>query len=45
MPPARGELREQVLFRDALRADPALRDAYAAAKERIVAEARDGRPG
>ena len=45
MPPARGELREQVLFRDALRADPALRDAYAAAKERIVAEAREGDPG
>ena len=45
MPPARGELREQVRFRDALRADPALRDAYAAAKERIVAEARQGDPG
>ena len=45
MPPARGELREQVRFRDALRADPALRNAYAAAKERIVAEARAGDPG
>ena len=45
MPPARGELREQVEFRDALRADPALRDAYAAAKERIVAETRAGDPG
>ncbi len=45
MPPARGELREQVQFRDALRADSTLRDAYAAAKERIVAEAREGDPG
>ncbi len=45
MPPARGELREQVLFRDALRADPTLRDAYAATKERIVAGTSEGDPG
>lgn len=45
MPPARGELREQVRFRDALRADPALRAAYAVAKERIVAEGRESDPG
>jgi 5-(carboxyamino)imidazole ribonucleotide synthase len=42
MPPARGELRELVAFRDALRADPGLRDAYAANKAAIVAEAPDG---
>ncbi len=36
MPPGRGELAEQLGFRDALRADPALRDAYAAEKRRIV---------
>jgi GrpB-like predicted nucleotidyltransferase (UPF0157 family) len=36
MPPARGELAEQRAFRDALRADGSLRDAYAAAKARIV---------
>ena len=34
MPPARDELAELVAFRDALRADPALRDGYAAAKRR-----------
>ena len=42
MPPARGELRELIAFRDALRADPALRDAYAAAKRQIVEAAPDG---
>jgi 5-(carboxyamino)imidazole ribonucleotide synthase len=42
MPPARDELPELVAFRDALRADPALRAAYAAEKERIVAAAPDG---
>jgi 5-(carboxyamino)imidazole ribonucleotide synthase len=42
MPPARHELAEQTGFRDALRADPSLRDAYAAAKARIVEEAPDG---
>ena len=42
IPPARGELRELVAFRDALRADPALRDAYAAEKRRIVDAAPDG---
>jgi 5-(carboxyamino)imidazole ribonucleotide synthase len=42
VPPARGELRELVAFRNALRADPALRDAYAAAKQEIVAAAPDG---
>ncbi len=36
MPPGRGELAELLGFRDALRADPALRDAYAAEKRRIV---------
>ncbi len=42
IPPARGELRELVAFREALRADDGLREAYAAAKERIVAAAPDG---
>ncbi len=42
IPPARGELRELVAFRDALRTDDGLCDAYAAAKERIVAGAPDG---
>ena len=42
VPPARDELRELVAFRDALRADPSLRDAYAAAKERIVSSTPDG---
>ncbi|MEO5965785.1 MAG: 5-(carboxyamino)imidazole ribonucleotide synthase [Candidatus Limnocylindrales bacterium] len=42
MPPARGELRELVTFRDALRADSALRDAYAEAKARIVEAAPEG---
>ncbi|HEU0245079.1 MAG TPA: 5-(carboxyamino)imidazole ribonucleotide synthase [Candidatus Limnocylindrales bacterium] len=42
MPRARGELAELVAFRDALRADPALRDAYAEAKRRIVEDAPDG---
>jgi len=36
MPAGRGELAEQLGFRDALRADAALRDAYAAEKQRIV---------
>ncbi len=36
MPPARRELAEQLAFRDALRADVALRGAYAEAKRRIV---------
>jgi 5-(carboxyamino)imidazole ribonucleotide synthase len=36
MPPARDELRELLGFRDALRADAALRDAYADAKRAIV---------
>ena len=43
MPPARGELAELLAFREALRADVTLRDAYAAAKRRIVDEAPDGR--
>ncbi len=42
MPPARRELVEQLGFRDALRADPALRDAYAEAKLRIVTAAPEG---
>ncbi len=42
MPPARRELAELVAFRDALRADSALRDAYAEAKRRIVDAAPDG---
>ncbi len=42
MPPARGEMAELRAFRDALRADPALRDAYAEAKRRIVDAAPDG---
>ncbi len=42
MPPARHELAELRGFRDALRADAALRDAYAAEKQRIVDEAPDG---
>jgi 5-(carboxyamino)imidazole ribonucleotide synthase len=42
MPPARHELAEQRGFRDALRADARLRDAYAATKARIVDEAPDG---
>ncbi len=42
VPPARGELSELVAFRDALRADPDLRAAYAAAKGEIVAAAPDG---
>jgi 5-(carboxyamino)imidazole ribonucleotide synthase len=42
MPPARRELPELIAFRDALRADPALRDAYAEAKRRIVDAAPDG---
>ncbi|HYO44000.1 MAG TPA: 5-(carboxyamino)imidazole ribonucleotide synthase [Candidatus Limnocylindrales bacterium] len=42
LPPARGELRELVAFRDALRADPILRDAYAAAKQAIIAAAPGG---
>jgi 5-(carboxyamino)imidazole ribonucleotide synthase len=42
IPPARGELRELIGFRDALRADPALRDAYAERKRLIVEAAPDG---
>ena len=42
MPPARRELPELLGFRDALRADHALRDAYAEAKRRIVEDAPDG---
>jgi 5-(carboxyamino)imidazole ribonucleotide synthase len=42
VPPARHELRELVAFRDALRADPALLDAYAEQKRRIVEAAPDG---
>lgn len=42
IPPARGELAELLGFRDALRADAGLRDAYVAAKHRIVADAPDG---
>ena len=42
IPPARGELRELIAFRDALRADPSLRDGYAEAKRRIVEAAPDG---
>ncbi len=42
IPPSRNEIRELVGFRDALRADPALRDAYAAEKRRIVEAAPDG---
>jgi len=44
MPPARGELAEQLAFRDALRADAALRDGYAEAKRRIVESAPEGEP-
>ncbi len=39
MPPGRGELAEMLGFRDALRADERLRDAYAAEKQRIVGAA------
>jgi 5-(carboxyamino)imidazole ribonucleotide synthase len=42
MPPARGELAEQRAFRDALRADGSLRDAYAANKRAIVDVAPGG---
>ena len=42
VPPARDELREMLEFRDALRADPSLRDAYAAVKRDIVDGAPDG---
>ncbi len=38
-PRGRGELAELLGFRDALRSDPALRDAYAAEKQRLVARA------
>ena len=44
MPPARHELAELCGFRDALRADAALQAAYAAEKQRIVADAPDGDP-
>ncbi len=42
MPPARRELAELIAFRDALRADPALRDGYAASKREFVEAAPDG---
>jgi 5-(carboxyamino)imidazole ribonucleotide synthase len=42
IPPARGELLELCGFRDALRADRALRAAYAEQKRLIVEAARDG---
>jgi 5-(carboxyamino)imidazole ribonucleotide synthase len=42
MPPARRELPELLGFRDALRSDPALRDAYAESKRRIVDDAPGG---
>lgn len=42
IPTARGELRELVAFRDALRGDAALRAAYAEAKRAIVAANPDG---
>jgi 5-(carboxyamino)imidazole ribonucleotide synthase len=42
MPPARHELAEQLAFRDALRADPALRDGYAQSKREFVEAAPDG---
>jgi 5-(carboxyamino)imidazole ribonucleotide synthase len=45
VPPARGELAELRAFRDALRADPALRDAYALAKRDIVDDAPDAPDG
>jgi 5-(carboxyamino)imidazole ribonucleotide synthase len=44
IPPARGELAEQVGFRDALRADARLRDGYTAAKQRAIDAAADGEP-
>ena len=42
MPEGRGELAEQLGFRDALRADVKLRDAYAAEKQRIVEQVAAG---
>jgi len=42
VPPARGELAELRAFRDALRADESLRDAYAAEKRRLVDEGPAG---
>ena len=42
MPPARHELTELLAFRDALRADPALRDGYARSKQEFVEAAPDG---
>ena len=42
MPPARHELAELLAFRDALRADPALRDGYARSKQEFVEAAPDG---
>jgi 5-(carboxyamino)imidazole ribonucleotide synthase len=44
MPPARRELAELLGFRDALRADATLRDAYTEAKRRIVDAALAGQP-
>jgi 5-(carboxyamino)imidazole ribonucleotide synthase len=44
MPPARRELAELTAFRDALRADATLRDAYTDAKRRIVDAATAGQP-
>jgi hypothetical protein len=42
MPPARHELAELLAFRDALRADPELRDGYARSKQEFVEAAPDG---
>jgi 5-(carboxyamino)imidazole ribonucleotide synthase len=42
MPPGRHELRELIGFRDALRADPVLLDAYAEQKRQIVEAAPEG---
>jgi 5-(carboxyamino)imidazole ribonucleotide synthase len=42
MPPARHELAELLAFRDALRADPELRDGYARSKQEFVEAAPEG---
>ncbi len=44
IPPARGDVAEMRAFRDALRADPGLRDAYTAAKRQVVEAAEAGEP-
>ncbi len=44
MPPARRELPQMCAYRDALRADESLRDAYTAVKQRIVDAAASGEP-